>query len=125
MNALELHVVSFSPVQGCWHVESLADHVQSNTRNLSEGTLGDTAYCAVGLVEDREAAHGLIKKMQAALRRGKAKQRAVEATAKRKAAAMSMMRQRARLMRDASKRKLKSNSGWRQPREGRKHAHEA
>jgi hypothetical protein len=55
-----VHVASYSPVQKCWHVESLADHVKSNARNLGADTLGDTAYCAVALAESREAASDAI-----------------------------------------------------------------
>ena len=61
-----VHVASYSPVQKCWHVESLADHVKSNAGNLGTGTLGDTAYCAVALAESREAASDAITKIEQA-----------------------------------------------------------
>ena len=61
-----VHVASYSPVQKCWHVESLADHVKSNARNLGADTLGDTAYCAVALAESREAASDAITKIEQA-----------------------------------------------------------
>jgi hypothetical protein len=61
-----VHVASYSPVQKCWHVESLADHVKSNARNLDADTLGDTAYCAVAIAESREAASDAITKIEQA-----------------------------------------------------------
>ena len=67
MSADELHVAAYSPVQKCWHVESLADHVTSNARNLGAGTLGDTAFCAVALAENREAARDTIAKIKGIL----------------------------------------------------------
>ncbi len=67
MNTDEVHVAAYSPVQKCWHVESLADHVTSNARNLGAGTLGDTAYCAVALAESREAASDAITKIEGIL----------------------------------------------------------
>ena len=71
MNANELHVAAYSPVQKCWHVESLADHVTSNARNLGAGTLGDTAYCAVALAESREAASDAIAEIEGIVNAGK------------------------------------------------------
>ncbi len=108
MNARDLHVVSFSPVQRCWHVESLADHVRSNARNLDAGTLGVTAYCAVGLVEGREAAHRFIERMQAALRHGVAKPRYMP---KREPAGACMRR-----------RASAAHHAWKAKREGAKYA---
>jgi hypothetical protein len=112
MNANKLHVVSFSPVQGCWHVESLADHVRSNARNLGAGTLGVTAYCAVGLAEGHEAAHRCIKQMQTALRRKKPKSAKTYATpTNRKLAGASIRFARARLVIHESGVVLKDNLG--------------
>lgn len=71
MNANELHVAAYSPVQKCWHVESLADHVTSNARNLGAGTLGDTAYCAVALAESRQAASDAIAEIEGIVNGGK------------------------------------------------------
>jgi len=71
VSADELHVVAYSPVQKCWHVESLADHVTSNARNLGAGTLGDTAFCAVALAESHEAASDAITKIEGVLSREK------------------------------------------------------
>jgi len=71
MNAHTIHVAAYSPVQECWHIESLADHVTSNARNLGAGTLGDTAYCAVALAESREAACDAIDKIKSALNKEK------------------------------------------------------
>lgn len=71
MNAETLHVAAFSPVQGCWHVESLAEHLRSNARNFASGTLGDTAFCAVALTGCHESACDAIVKIEAALQRGK------------------------------------------------------
>jgi hypothetical protein len=65
MNTDQVHVAAYSPVQKCWHVESLADHVTSNARTLGAGTLGDTAYCAVALAESREAASDAIAEIEA------------------------------------------------------------
>jgi hypothetical protein len=67
VSADEVHVAAYSPVQKCWHVESLADHVTSNARNLGAGTLGDTAYCAVALAESHEAACDAIDKIKGTL----------------------------------------------------------
>lgn len=67
MNANELHVAAYSPIQKCWHVESLAEHVTSNARNLAAGTLGDTAFCAVALAESREAASDVVTKIEGIL----------------------------------------------------------
>jgi hypothetical protein len=67
MNADQVHVAAYSPVQKCWHVESLADHVTSNARNLGAGTLGDTAFCAVALAESHEAASDAITKIEGIL----------------------------------------------------------
>jgi len=67
MNADQVHVASYSPVQKCWHIESLADHVKSNARNLGADTLGDTAFCAVALAENREAARDTIAKIKGIL----------------------------------------------------------
>lgn len=71
MNADQVHVAAYSPVQKCWHVESLADHVTSNARNLGAGTLGDTAYCAVALAESREAASDAIAQIEKIVNGGK------------------------------------------------------
>ncbi|HBJ88146.1 MAG TPA: hypothetical protein DDZ88_30685 [Verrucomicrobiales bacterium] len=71
MNADQVHVAAYSPVQKCWHVESLADHVTSNARNLGAGTLGDTAYCAVALAESREAASDAIAEIEKIVNGGK------------------------------------------------------
>jgi hypothetical protein len=71
MNANEIHVAAYSPVQKCWHVESLADHVTSNARNLGAGTLGDTAFCAVALAENREAASDAIAEIEKIVNGGK------------------------------------------------------
>ncbi len=71
MNANELHVAAYSPVQKCWHVESLADHVTSNARNLGAGTLGDTAYCAMALAESRQAASDAIAEIEGIVNAGK------------------------------------------------------
>lgn len=71
MNADEVHVAAYSPVQKCWHVESLADHVTSNARNLGAGTLADTAFCAVALAESREAASDAIAEIEIVLNGGK------------------------------------------------------
>lgn len=67
MNADELHVAAYSPLQECWHVESLADHVTSNARNLGAGTLAETAYCAVALAASHDAACDAIEKIKRTL----------------------------------------------------------
>jgi hypothetical protein len=71
MNADQVHVAAYSPVQKCWHVESLADHVTSNARNLGAGTLGDTAFCAVALAESRQAASDAIAEIEGIVNGGK------------------------------------------------------
>lgn len=60
-----IHVASYSPVQQCWHVETLAEHVRQNGECLADGTLGQTAFCAVALVESHEAAHEVIRRIEA------------------------------------------------------------
>jgi hypothetical protein len=70
MNADEIHVAAYSPVQKCWHVESLADHAKSNARNLGADTLANTAFCAVALAESREAASDAIAEIEGVLNRG-------------------------------------------------------
>lgn len=67
MNADQIHVAAYSPVQKCWHVESLAAHVTSNARSLGAGTLVDTAYCAVALAESHAAACDAIDKIKRTL----------------------------------------------------------
>jgi hypothetical protein len=71
MSAEQLHVAAFSPVQNCWHVESLAEHLRSNARNLASGTLADTAFCAVALTDSHESACDAIGEIEAALKRRK------------------------------------------------------
>ncbi len=71
MNADGIHVAAYSPVQKCWHVESLKDHVTSNARNLEAGTLADTAFCAVALAESREAASDAIAEIEGVLNSAK------------------------------------------------------
>jgi hypothetical protein len=67
MNADQIHVAAYSPVQKCWHIESLAAHVTSNARSLGAGTLANTAYCAVALAESHEAACDAIDKIKSTL----------------------------------------------------------
>lgn len=67
MSADQIHVAAYSPVQECWHIETLAEHIASNARCFGGGTLKDTAYCAVALTESRERAHDLIGKIESIL----------------------------------------------------------
>ena len=64
MNADQVHVASYSPVQQAWHVESLQDHVASNAGCLARGVLGDTAYCAIALAANQDEAHEAIVKIE-------------------------------------------------------------
>ena len=68
MNLNQVHVASYSPVQGCWHVESLAEHVRSNAKCLGRGVLRHTAYCAIALTESRDEAHAVIGRIKALLK---------------------------------------------------------
>ena len=71
MNADQVHVAADSTVQKCWQVESPADHVTSNARNLGAGTLAHTAFCAVALAESREAASDAIAQIEKIVNGGK------------------------------------------------------
>ncbi len=70
MNPDTIHVASFSPVQGAWHIETLREHVESNLNCLAQGVLKDTAYCAVLLAQNREDASEAIDRISAVLGKG-------------------------------------------------------
>jgi hypothetical protein len=71
MRVDQIQVASYSPVQRCWHIETLPEHIASNARCLGRGVLADTAYCAITIAESHEEAREAILKIKTLLSGGK------------------------------------------------------